>query len=39
MIANAIDKVGREGVISLEEGKSTITELEMVRFVPNPMYS
>jgi len=29
MIANAIDKVGREGVISLEEGKSTITELEM----------
>eukprot|EP00983_Pelagomonas_calceolata_P015005 477108-Pelagomonas_calceolata.AAC.1 len=29
MIADAIDKVGREGVISLEEGKSTITELEM----------
>lgn len=29
MIANAIDKVGREGVISLEEGKSTLTELEM----------
>ena len=29
MIANAIDKVGREGVISLEEGKSTVTELEM----------
>jgi len=29
MIANAIDKVGREGVISLEEGKSTTTELEM----------
>lgn len=29
MIANAIDKVGREGVISLEEGKSTFTELEM----------
>ncbi len=29
MIADAIDKVGREGVISLEEGKSTITELEL----------
>ena len=29
MIADAIDKVGREGVISLEEGKSTITELEI----------
>ena len=29
MIADAIDKVGREGVISLEEGKSTVTELEI----------
>jgi len=29
MIADAIEKVGREGVISLEEGKSTTTELEM----------
>lgn len=29
MIANAIDKVGREGVISLEEGKSTNTILEI----------
>jgi chaperonin GroEL len=29
MIADAIEKVGREGVISLEEGKSTFTELEM----------
>ena len=28
VIANAIDKVGREGVISLEEGKSTVTELD-----------
>lgn len=29
MIANAIEKVGREGIISLEEGKSTITELDI----------
>lgn len=29
MIANAIEKVGREGVISLEESKSTVTELEI----------
>jgi chaperonin GroEL len=29
LIAAAIDKVGREGLISLEEGKSTITELEI----------
>ncbi|MFN7714798.1 MAG: chaperonin GroEL [Pseudanabaenaceae cyanobacterium] len=29
MIANAMDKVGKEGVISLEEGKSMITELEV----------
>jgi chaperonin GroEL len=29
MISNAIDKVGREGIISLEEGKSTSTELEI----------
>nr|WDB00544.1 chaperonin GroEL [Cavernulicola chilensis] len=29
MIANAIEKVGKEGVISLEEGKSTVTELEV----------
>nr|WDA98813.1 chaperonin GroEL [Sciadococcus taiwanensis] len=29
MIASAIEKVGREGIISLEEGKSTITELEI----------
>nr|BBK20498.1 60-kDa chaperonin [Cryptomonas sp. CCAC 1634B] len=29
MIANAIDTVGREGIISLEEGKSTTTELSM----------
>ena len=29
MIANAMEKVGREGVISLEEGKSMLTELEI----------
>nr|QUE28143.1 GroEL [Sahlingia subintegra] len=29
MIAEAIKKVGREGIISLEEGKSTSTELEV----------
>lgn len=29
MIADAMDKVGREGVISLEEGKSMETELEV----------
>ncbi len=29
MIAAAMDKVGKEGVISLEEGKSTSTELEV----------
>lgn len=29
MIANAMDKVGQEGVISLEEGKSMTTELEI----------
>jgi chaperonin GroEL len=29
LIASAIDKVGREGLISLEEGKSTSTELEI----------
>nr|WP_290221262.1 chaperonin GroEL [Trichocoleus desertorum] len=29
MIADAMDKVGREGVISLEEGKSMTTELEV----------
>ncbi|MGB3573584.1 MAG: chaperonin GroEL [Phormidesmis sp.] len=29
MIANAMEKVGREGVISLEEGKSMFTELEV----------
>nr|QCI07308.1 60-kDa chaperonin [Leiomenia cribrosa] len=29
MIANSIEKVGREGVISLEEGQSTITQLEV----------
>ncbi len=29
MIANAMDKVGKEGVISLEEGKSMNTELEI----------
>ena len=29
MIANAMDKVGNEGVISLEEGKSMTTELEV----------
>nr|WCH56417.1 60-kDa chaperonin [Hypnea sp.] len=29
MIADAIEKVGKEGVISLEEGQSTITELEV----------
>lgn len=27
IIASAIEKVGREGIISLEEGKSTLTEL------------
>jgi chaperonin GroEL len=31
LIASAIDKVGREGLISLEEGKSTITELEITK--------
>ncbi|MEL6940601.1 MAG: chaperonin GroEL, partial [Cyanobacteria bacterium J06598_1] len=29
MIADAMEKVGREGVISLEEGKSMFTELEI----------
>nr|YP_010988215.1 60-kDa chaperonin [Rhodochorton tenue]WOK79411.1 60-kDa chaperonin [Rhodochorton tenue] len=29
MISSAIEKVGREGIISLEEGKSTSTELEI----------
>jgi chaperonin GroEL len=29
LIANAIAKVGREGLISLEESKSTVTELEI----------
>ncbi|GBF82678.1 chaperonin GroEL [Aphanothece sacrum] len=29
MIADAMDKVGKEGVISLEEGKSMFTELEI----------
>jgi len=29
MIAEAMDKVGKEGVISLEEGKSMVTELEV----------
>ena len=29
LIASAIDKVGREGLISLEEGKSTTNELEV----------
>jgi chaperonin GroEL len=29
MIAEAMEKVGREGVISLEEGKSMVTELEV----------
>jgi chaperonin GroEL len=29
MIASAMDKVGKEGVISLEEGKSMTTELEI----------
>lgn len=29
MIANAMEKVGKEGVISLEEGKSMVTELEI----------
>lgn len=29
LIASAIDKVGREGLISLEESKSTTTELEI----------
>merc|ERR1712146_534081 len=31
LIAAAIDKVGREGLISLEEGKSTVTELEITK--------
>ena len=30
LIANALEKVGRNGVISLEEGKSTTTELEII---------
>lgn len=29
MIANALDKVGKDGIISLEEGKSTSIELEI----------
>ena len=29
MISQAMDKVGKEGVISLEEGKSMTTELEI----------
>jgi len=29
MISNAIEQVGRDGIISLEEGKSTSTELEI----------
>nr|QCI06109.1 60-kDa chaperonin [Dicranema revolutum] len=29
MIANAIQKVGKEGLISLEEGQSTVTQLEI----------
>ena len=29
MISQAMDKVGKEGVISLEEGKSMVTELEI----------
>lgn len=29
MITEAIDKVGKEGIISIEEGQSTITELEV----------
>nr|YP_010986296.1 60 kDa chaperonin [Pachymeniopsis lanceolata]WOL37214.1 60 kDa chaperonin [Pachymeniopsis lanceolata] len=29
MIANAIEKVGKEGVISLEEGQSTVTQLDI----------
>ena len=29
LIASAIEKVGREGLISLEEGKSTVNELEV----------
>nr|YP_009315236.1 60-kDa chaperonin [Titanophycus setchellii]SCW23691.1 60-kDa chaperonin [Titanophycus setchellii] len=29
MISNAIEQVGREGIISLEEGKSTETDLEI----------
>ena len=36
MIADAMDKVGKEGVISLEEGKSMTTELEVtegMRFI------
>ena len=30
LIAKALEKVGRNGVISLEEGKSTVTELEII---------
>jgi chaperonin GroEL len=30
LIADALEKVGRDGVISLEEGKSTVTELEII---------
>lgn len=30
LIADALEKVGRDGVISLEEGKSTFTELEII---------
>jgi chaperonin GroEL len=29
MIANALEKVGKDGIISLEEGKSTTTELDV----------
>lgn len=31
MIANAIEKVGREGVISLEEGQSLVTNLKITK--------
>ena len=30
LIADALDKVGKEGVVTIEEGKSTETEMELI---------
>jgi chaperonin GroEL len=39
MIADAMDKVGKEGVISLEEGKSMTTELEVTEGYISPYFA